>query len=140
MRRVFGFDQVPVPDKKERVELRAKTFRWLARALGTLTIAPLALFGIPEAITDFAAFKSHSTIANDLTFAAFLMVIVGYIIGWFRDLPAAVLILGGSLLIFATALVFPGSLEQVYLFLIPAIPGFLFLYVYLASKKKKRLG
>jgi hypothetical protein len=35
-----------------------------------------------------------------------------------------------------TALAFPGSLMGVYFFAIPALPGFLYLYVHLASKKK----
>ncbi len=58
------------------------------------------------------------------------------LIGWFKDLPAAILILGALLLILVTALAFPGKVMRVYFFVIPAIPGFLYLFVYLASKKK----
>jgi len=38
-----------------------------------------------------------------------------------------------------TALAFPGALwvRNFYFLAIPALPGFLFLYVYLAGKKKK---
>jgi hypothetical protein len=105
--------------------------RWVARVFGTI-IAFLALFGIIENITE------GRTIPEHLTGAGFLLLFAGCVVGWFKDLPAAVLILGGILLIFVTALAFPGALKQVYFFAIPAIPGFLFLYVYLVSNKEKR--
>ena len=63
---------------------------------------------------------------------------MGGVVGWFKDLPAAVLILGGILLIVVTALAFPGQVMQVYFFAIPALPGFLYLYIRLAGKKEKR--
>jgi hypothetical protein len=63
---------------------------------------------------------------------------VGCAVGWFKDLPAALFILGGFLLILVTALAFPGKVAQVYFFAIPALPGFLFLYVHLAGKKENR--
>jgi hypothetical protein len=114
----------------------AYTIRWVARGLGTL-IALFALFGIAEKITDMASFKSGRTIPGYLTGAAFLLVFVGCIVGWFKDLAASLFILGGILLILVTALAFPGSLHQVYFFSIPALPGLLFLYAHLAGKKKK---
>jgi hypothetical protein len=103
--------------------------RWVARVFGTL-IALMALFGIVENITE------GRTIPEHLTGAAFLLLFVGCIVGWFKDFAAALFILGGILLILATALAFPGSLRQVYFFAIPALPGFLYLYVHLARKKK----
>jgi hypothetical protein len=108
----------------------AYTIRWVARGLGTL-IALFALFGILENITE------GRTIPEHLTGAAFLLVFVGCVVGWFKDLAASLFILGGILLILVTALAFPGSLHQVYFFGIPALPGFLYLYVHLAGKKKK---
>lgn len=115
---------------KNKSSSPASTIRWVARGLGTL-IALLALFGILENITE------GRTIPEHLTGAAFLLVFVGCVIGWFKDLAASLFILGGILLILVTALVFPGSLHQVYFFGIPALPGFLYLYVHLAGKKKK---
>jgi len=105
--------------------------RWVARVFGTI-IAFLALFGIVENITE------GRTIPEHLTGAGFLLFFVGCAVGWFKDLAAAVLILGAFLLILVTALAFPGALKQVYFFAIPALPGFLYLYVYLVSKKEKR--
>jgi hypothetical protein len=111
--------------------------RWVARVFGTL-IAFMALFGIVEGITDLASYKSGRTIPHYLTDAGFLMVFVGCVVGWFKDLAASLFILGGILLILVTALAFPGEVEQVYFFAIPALPGFLYLYVHLASRKAKR--
>jgi len=106
--------------------------RRIARIFGTLG-ALIALFGMME----------------NLTGAGFLLLFVGGVVGWFKDLPAAVLILGGILLSFVTALASPGylhsisaalmrSLSLAFGFAIFAIPGFLYLYVHLASKKEKR--
>jgi hypothetical protein len=98
---------------------------------GTL-IALFAFFGIMQSIAE------ARTISELLTGAGFLLFFVGCVFGWFKDLPAALSILGGFLVILVTALAFPGKLMRVYLFAIPAIPGFLYLYVYLVSKKEKR--
>jgi hypothetical protein len=87
------------------------------------------------------------TILEHLTGAGFLLLFVGGVVGWFKDLPAAVLILGGTLLSFVTALASPGNLHRIsaapmrllslaFGFAIFAIPGFLYLYAYLVSKKK----
>jgi membrane-bound ClpP family serine protease len=110
----------------------ASTLRWIARAWGTL-IALIALFGILENITE------GRTIPEHLTGAAFLLVFVGCVVGWFKDLAASLFILGGILLALVTALAFPGSLRWggMYFLVIPALPGLLFLYVHLAGKKKK---
>lgn len=103
--------------------------RRIARIFGTLG-ALIALFGIMENI-------------------GFLLLFVGGVVGWFKDLPAAVLILGGILLSVVTSLASPGYLHWIsaapmkwlglaFGFAIFAIPGFLYLYVYLVSKKEKR--
>jgi len=105
--------------------------RWVARVFGTL-VALFALFGIVENITE------GRTIPEHLTGAGFLLFFVGCVVGWFKDLAAVVLILGAFLLLLVTALAFPGALRQVYFFAIPALPGFLYLYVYLVGKKEKR--
>lgn len=106
--------------------------RRIARVFGTL-IGLMVLFELMETI---GSFRSGRTIPERLTGAGFLLFFVGCVVGWFKDLLAAVLILGAFLLILVTALAFPGSLMRVYFFAIPAIPGFLYLYVHLASKKK----
>jgi hypothetical protein len=109
--------------------------RWVARVFGTL-IALLALFGILGAISDLASVKADRTITAYLINAGIFLIFVGCVVGWFKDLAASLFILGGFLLILATALVFPGKVTQVYFFGIPALPGILYLYVHLAGKKK----
>jgi hypothetical protein len=114
--------------------------RRIARIFGTLG-ALIALFGMMEDITE------GRTILEHLTVAGFLLIFVGGVVGWFKDLPAAVLILGGILLSVVTSLASPGYLHWIsaapmkwlglaFGFAIFAIPGLLYLYVYLVSKKK----
>jgi hypothetical protein len=108
--------------------------RWVARVFGTL-IALFTLFGIVENITE------GRTITEHLTGAAFLLVFVGCVVGWFKDLAASLFILGGILFMLVTALAFPGKVpaifwKNLYTLAIPALPGFLYLYVHLAGKKK----
>jgi len=92
--------------------------RRIARIFGTLG-ALIALFGMMENI-------------------GFLLLFVGGVVGWFKDLPAAVLILGGILLSGGTAAAAAPMkwLGLAFGFAIFAIPGFLYLYAYLVSKKK----
>ncbi len=106
--------------------------RRIARIFGTL-FGLMVLFELMEAI---GSYKPGRPISDYLIFPGVLLFLVGYVVGWFRDLPAAVLILGAFLLILVMALVFPGKLMRVYFFAIPAIPGLLFLYAHLAGKKK----
>ncbi len=106
--------------------------RRIARIFGTLG-ALIALFEMMENITE------GRTILEHLTGAGFLLIFVGGVVGWFKDLPAAVLILGGILLSVVTALASPGESDLMGLAFgsaIFAIPGFLYLYAYLVSKKK----
>jgi hypothetical protein len=114
--------------------------RRIARIFGTLG-ALIALSGMMENITE------GRTILEHLTGAGFLLLFVGGVVGWFKDLPAAVLILGGILLSVVTSLASPGYLHWIsaapmkwlglaFGFAIFAIPGFLYLYAYLVSKKK----
>jgi len=104
--------------------------RWVARVFGTL-IALIALFGIVQNIIE------GRTIPEHLTGAAFLLVFVGCVVGWFKDLAASLFILGGILLILVTALAFPGALRLGYFLAIPALPGFLYLYAGLTGKKTR---
>jgi hypothetical protein len=113
----------------------ALVVRWVARILGTL-MALTALLGIGEGIQYWASHKQEPTIPNFLTGAVFLSILVGCIVGWFKDLAASLFILGGILLVLVTARAFPGSILNVHLFAIPALPGLLFLFAHLAGKKK----
>ena len=109
--------------------------RWVARVFGTI-IAFLALFGIGEAVSYLASNKADRMITVYLINAGLFLIFVGCVVGWFKDLPAALFILGGFVLLLVTALAFPGKVTKVYFFAIPALPGFLYLCVYLVSKRK----
>lgn len=104
--------------------------RRVARVIGTLT-ALLLLFGLEFSSTRLAAHR-----ANFFYDVGILMVFIGCIVGWFKDLAAALLILGGFLIILVTVLAFPASRGPVYFYTLPAIPGVFFLYAYLTNKKK----
>jgi hypothetical protein len=110
--------------------------RWVARILGSL-VGFVALFGVIESLSYHLDNPAEVSTSSILTWVGFALILLGCVVGWFRDLPAALFILGGFLLILVTALAFPGSLMRVYFFAIPAIPGVLYLYVYLVSKKEK---
>ena len=104
--------------------------RWVARVFGTL-IGLMALFGIVENITE------GRTIPEHLTGAGFFLVFVGCVVGWFKDLAAFLLVLGGSALLCVVMLLTPRADRGPWpIFLVTAIISFLFLYVHLASKKK----
>jgi hypothetical protein len=109
--------------------------RRIARILVTV-ISLFALGEFVEGITYRASNKLGPTIPDYLGVAVFLLLFAGCGVGWFRDLPAAVLLLGASLLSFMTALAFPGEVPPPYFSVIPAIPGLIFLYVHFAGKKK----
>ena len=111
--------------------------RWVARILGSF-VGFVALFGISESLSYLLDNPAEVSTSSILTWIGFALTLMGCVVGWFKDLAASLFILGGILLIFVTALVFPGALRQVYFFAIPALPGFLYLYVHLASKKEKR--
>src|SRR4030042_2201872 len=94
------------------------SIRRIARIFGTLG-ALISLKGMMENITE------GRTILEHLTGAGFLLLFVGGVVGWFKDLPAAVLILGGILLGVVTAPM--RLLSLAFGFAIFAIPGFLYL-------------
>ncbi|HCS48675.1 MAG TPA: hypothetical protein DIW61_10625, partial [Candidatus Aminicenantes bacterium] len=86
--------------------------RWVARIFGTL-IAVLALGGILGSITYLASHKADRTVDVYLVDAGVLLMGVGCVVGWFKDLAASLFILGGFLVILVTALAFPGKVMQV---------------------------
>jgi hypothetical protein len=125
-----GCDMNAVSDKPS-----VSALRWVARVFGTLSALIVLAVVVQE--TTYWAWKKMGPPASDyLADAGFLLLFVGCIVGWFKDLAASLLILGGVLLILVTALAFPGKVWLAYFFAWSAIPGFLFLYVHLVSKKK----
>jgi hypothetical protein len=115
----------------------ASAVRWVARILGSL-VGFVALFGVMESLTYHLDNPAEVSTSGVLTWVGFALILVGCVVGWFKDLSSSLFILGGVLLILVTALAFPGSLRMVYMFAIAALPGFLYLYVHLAGKKEMR--
>jgi hypothetical protein len=109
--------------------------RWVARSLGTL-IGLVALLGIGEWLQDKLVYKHQATTPGYLVWVGFVLIFAGCVIGWFKDLAASLLILGGTMLLGAIALLVPSAFRGLHFLSIPALLGFLFLYVHLAGKKK----
>lgn len=109
--------------------------RWVARILGTL-IGFVALWGVIEGLQFNLEHKSQATTPGYLVWVGFVLVFAGCVIGWFKDLAASLLILGGTVLLSAMALLAPSAFRGLHFLSIPALLGFLFLYVHLAGKKK----
>jgi len=113
------------------------TLRLVARILGTV-IGLMALFGVIEGLDYNLAHPEEATVARYLVWAGFVAVFAGCVVGWFKELAASLLILGGIALLVVIALLVPSEFRQAYFLIIPAVPGFLFLYVHLAGKREKQ--
>ncbi len=121
-----------VPDKP-----LVSAVRWVARILGTM-IGLMALFGVVEGLQYHLERTSEITTPRILVWVGFVVIFAGCVVGWFKELAASLLILGGIALLVVIALLVPSEFRQAYFLSIPAVPGFLFLYVHLAGKKEKR--
>ena len=106
--------------------------RWIARVLGTL----LGLFLLAEFIEWVTGPNPPTTIRDYLVAVGWVLIILGFVAGWFKDLAASLLVLGGSVLVSVIALLSPRMEWPWQIFIVTAILGFLFLYVHLAAKKK----
>jgi hypothetical protein len=66
-----------------------------------------------------------------------LLIISGFVVGWFKELVAFLLVLSGSALLCVVMLLTPRADRGPWpIFLVTGIISFLFLYVHLAGKKK----
>jgi len=115
----------------------ASGIRWVARILGSV-IGLMALFGVIEGLDYNLAHPEKATVAGYLVWAGFVAIFAGCVVGWFKELAASLLILGGIALLVVIALLVPSEFRRAYLLIIPAVPGFLFLYVHLAGKREKQ--
>lgn len=113
------------------------TVRLVARILGTL-IGFVAFFGIMEWLQYYLGHESQAQAStpNFLVCVGFVLIFAGCVFGWFKELAASLFILGGTLLLAMIALLIPSVFRGVHFLSIPALLGFLFLYVHLAGKKK----
>jgi hypothetical protein len=106
--------------------------RRVGRILGTLLgLLLLALF------LEWVTGPNPPTAIRDYLLAVgCVMVILGFAVGWFKDLAAFLLVLGGSALVCVVRLLSPRAEWPLRIFLVTGIISFLFLYVHLAGKKK----
>jgi len=111
------------------------TVRWVARILSTL-IGFVALFGVLEALQEYLEHRWEATTPGYLVWVGFILIFAGCVIGWFKELTASLLILGGTVLLGMIALLTPSAFRKLHFLSVPALLGFLFLYVHLAGKKK----
>jgi hypothetical protein len=109
--------------------------RLVARILGTL-IGLMVFFGIMEALQYYLQHKSQARTHNYLVEVGFVLIFAGCVVGWFKELAASLFILAGTVLLVVIAILTPSQFRGVHFLSIPAILGFLFLYVHLAGKKK----
>jgi hypothetical protein len=109
--------------------------RWVGRILG-IFIGFVGLWGTIEGLEVYLTHQSEVTIPGSLVWGGFVLVFAGCVVGWFKDLAASLLILGGTALLAAIALLVPSAFRGAHFLSIPALLGLLFLYVHLAGKKK----
>jgi len=103
-----------------------RDFRWLPRILG-IPIGLLMLMEFLEGLGYLGELDSRGIALR----AGFFLIFAGCVVGWFKELPAALLILGGT----AMGVIVGGPLGIIML---PALVGLLYLYVFLAEKKEGR--
>ena len=104
----------------------APDFRWLPRILG-IPIGLLMLMEFVEGLGYLGELDSRGIVLR----AGFFLVFAGCVVGFFKELPAALLILGGT----ATGVI--SSDAPLGIMMIPALVGILYLCVFLAGKWKK---
>jgi hypothetical protein len=106
--------------------------RWVARIMGTL----LGLLLLTEFIEWLTGTRPPASLRDYLIAVGWLLIISGFVVGWFKELAASLLVLGGIALVSVIRLLPPGGEWPWPIFIVAAILSFLFLYVHLASKKK----
>lgn len=110
----------------------ASGVRWIARILGTL----LALLLFAELIEWFTGTRPPATLRDYLVAVGCVLIVLGFVVGWFKEFAASLLVLGGTALVSVIALLPPGREWPWPIFVVTAILGFLFLYARLAAKKR----
>ena len=105
-----------------------RDFRWLPRILGTL----IGLLALGEFIEGLGYLGQLDT-GGIMVRIGFFLVFAGCAVGWFKELAAFLLILGGT----AIFCLIPGG-PPMGISMLPALVGFLYLFVHLGVKKKSR--
>jgi hypothetical protein len=105
--------------------------RWIARIFGTL----LGLLLLGELIEWFTGEKRPSTTRDYLVAVGCVLIVSGFVVGWFKELAASLLVLGGTALVCVIMLLPPRQEWPWPIFIITAFLGLLFLNIHLAAKK-----
>ena len=105
--------------------LAGRDIRWLPRILGTL----IGLLALGEFIEGLGYLRQLDTRGIMLR-VGFFVVFAGGVVGWFKELAASLIIIGG------TAIIVISGGPPLSISMFPALVGLLYLLVYLVSKKK----
>jgi|GEM_PF-2956140 len=106
-------------------------FRWISRVLGTI----IGLVALGELIESLGSLKELE-VSGYILRLGFLLVFAGCVVGWFKELAAAILILAGTVMLVAGAFN-PGVVR---LAIFPAVVGLLYLFHYLGTREKRELS
>lgn len=113
------------------VRFAGNEFRWIARVLGTI-IGLVALGELIESLGYLKELKASGYVLR----VGFLLVFAGCVIGWFKELAAAILILAGTVVLVVSSFN-PGVIR---LAIFPAVVGLLYLFHYLGTREKRELS
>lgn len=108
--------------------------RWVARILGTL----LGLILFAELIEWLTGTRPPATLRDYLAAVGLLLIISGFVVGWFKELAASLFVLSGTALVSVIRFLPPGGEWPWPLFIMTTILGFLFLYAHLARKSLQK--
>ena len=111
----------------------ASAIWWLGRIVAILLVGMVVAFAIGEGPPN----PFHGSARENALTLAFLVVLVGFVVGCFRDGPGAILVIGGllgfCLIQFAACGRFPGLGPLPFL----AAPGVLFLTSFLLRRHER---
>ncbi len=102
------------------------TLRMVARVFGTLTAITLLI----ELIVKFRSLLGFMPLTMILSFAAYLIILAGFLAGWKSDRLAALLIIGGLVLAIAVEFFLSRRVCSRPIYLISIVIGGLYLYTW----------
>ena len=103
--------------------------RWIARILGTL----LGLLLLAEFIEWVTGTNPPTTIRDYLLAVGWVLIILGFVAGWFKELVGALLILSGTVVM---GVVRARTSLPFWVLILPALVGFLYLFSRIGTRKK----
>jgi hypothetical protein len=127
-REAIGFGEEGHMKKDFWARFATGEFRWIARILGTL-IGLVALMELIEALGYLDGADTRFYVIR----LAFILVFSGSVVGWFKELPAALLILGGCAILLVLSVRTPGAIVMT---LVPALVGLLYLFISFGTEKQ----